>query len=398
MDSGSGEPILVIGGGSTGSSTAYCLAKTGEKVVLVDRDQVASGMTSKSTALVRTHYSNEIVARMALYSLRIFERTQESGFVNNGMLILGTEEAKDAIDSNLEMLSSVGVKSESLARIEAEKRFPEIDFEGAASIVFEPESGYADPVATANYYARTAREFGAVVLLGEGVSRLHAKDGKLSAVELSGGKLVECSKAILCTNVWTNTILSRSGVEQDELLPLWAAAHPVMILKRPQSYGGMKPSIMDIQYKTYYKPEGRSLFLAGSLDPELDKQHVDPESPPAEVSFEFMNFFSKAIVNRIPVMREGTLHSSYIGMYDMTPDQHPIIDSLSSLGFEGLYCCVGLSGHGFKLCPALGQMNAEMIMPINSSTERFDRSFFSLDRFGKGREFKTRYSDLGTVA
>jgi glycine/D-amino acid oxidase-like deaminating enzyme len=74
------------------------------------------------------------------------------------------------------------------------------------------------------------------------------------------------------------------------------------------------------------------------------------------------------------------------------------MDELSSLGLGGVYCCVGLSGHGFKLCPALGLMNAEMLLETQLSEQRFDRSIFALSRFARGALIETKYPGLATVA
>ena len=72
--------------------TAYHLARSGRHVVVVDKGgQPASGMTSLSSAIVRTHYTHEILARMAVYSLGVlsnFGHIGESGFVNAGLLIV----------------------------------------------------------------------------------------------------------------------------------------------------------------------------------------------------------------------------------------------------------------------------------------------------------------------
>jgi sarcosine oxidase, subunit beta len=392
--------VIVIGAGSTGSSTAFHIAKSGEKVILIDGGQVASGTTSKSTALVRTHYSNEIVAKMALYSLRIFENFPESGFVNNGMLILSSGAEREGLRANTEMLSRIGVRNEVLSRTEALSRFPILNTEDCEYILLEPESGYADPVGTATAYVAKARELGATVLLGQSVKKLAVEDKHVTGVVLSDDTKLHAKRVILCTNVWTNKLLSNSGLADELILPLWAVAHPVVVFRRPENYLGRNhPSIADLPNKTYYKPEGKSFFFAGSLDAELDSQHTDPDFPPTEVPFEMLNFFSQTVSKRIPAMSEGLFQSAYIGMYDMTPDQHPIIDDLGQLGFEGAYCCVGLSGHGFKLCPALGLMNAEMVLGKKlGDSPGFDRSYFSLSRFKRGELLLTKYAGIGTIA
>lgn len=382
----------MIGAGSTGSSTAYHLAKAGRKAILVDGGQVASGMTSKSTAIVRTHYSNEIVARMALYSLKVFREFSDFGFVDAGMLMLASADEMTGMESNLAMLKRAGVDTYSLELERARKEFPEINFDKREYVVYEPESGYADPTSTANGYATKAKELGADLLLGRQVKSLQTENDQLTGIEFVDGSSLSCSKAILCTNIWTNKLLGRSGFSEDELLPIWAAAHPVVVLKRPEIYQGKKVIVADLPSKTYFKPEGKSLLFMGSLDSELDRQSTDPDNPPNEIPFEFTTSFSEIISHLVPVMKEGTLHSTYVGMYDMSPDQHPIIDELK---VKGLYCCVGLSGHGFKLSPALGLMNSEML--FGKAGSQFDRSHFALSRFKTGKLLASKYA-LGTMA
>jgi glycine/D-amino acid oxidase-like deaminating enzyme len=135
--------IVVIGAGSTDSSTAFHLAKSGERVILVDKSQIASGMTSRSSAIVRTHYSNEIVARMALYSMSIFKdfgSIGSSGFVKSGMLILVPKELREGTMENATMLNRIGATNLCLDIDEAKKMFPEINYEGIDLVDYEPES------------------------------------------------------------------------------------------------------------------------------------------------------------------------------------------------------------------------------------------------------------------
>jgi glycine/D-amino acid oxidase-like deaminating enzyme len=399
------KPIVVVGAGSTGSSTAYHLAKAGrQRVVLIDKDQIAGGTTSKSSAIVRTHYSNEIVARMAVYSrdvLRDFSSIGESGFTQSGLLILAPKELRDAVTANVEMLNRIGARNEVLDNREATRMFPEIDYEDCDLIVFEPESGYADPVGVASSYARAAERMGVKLILGNQVSHLSASGGTVESVALADGSRIECSRVILCTNVWTNKLLERSGVvDVRRSLPLWTSAHPVVTYNRPAAFQGNRPIIWDYPSRTYYKPEGQSLVFVGTLDSKPDQEEKLPEEAPSDVPFETVNSFTEAMVRRIPAMADGLFRSSFVGLYDVTPDQHPIMDELTELGLAGAFCCVGLSGHGFKLSPALGLMNAEMVLGETGlfGGTSFDRSYFSLSRFTTGMQMKTRYSGLATVA
>ncbi|MDA4122695.1 MAG: FAD-binding oxidoreductase [Thaumarchaeota archaeon] len=397
-----GKPIVVVGAGSTGSSTAYHLAKAGQRVVLVDRGQIANGTTSRSSAVVRTHYSNEVVARMALYSrdvLKDFSSVGESGFNRTGMLILAPPEIRETVLGNIAMLNGIGARNDFMEIPEAMEAFPEFNYDDIGFAVLEPESGYADPVGVANSYARSAERQGAQLLLGTEVSRLKAPSGTVESVELSDGSQIECSKVMLCTNVWTNELLARSGVAPDRFLPIWAVGHPMVAFNRPASYHGNRPVVWDYPQKTYYKPEGRYLVYVGTVDSALDQRHSDPAQVSQDVGSETLESFTGALVTRMPLMAEGVLHSTYVGMYDVTPDQHPIIDELSELGLSGVFCCAGLSGHGFKLSPALGLMNAEMVMGETGIFGRtFDRSIFALSRFKEGKEMRAKYPGMAAVA
>jgi sarcosine oxidase, subunit beta len=397
------DRVAVIGAGSTGSSTAYHLAKAGVPVVLVERDEIGHGMTSRSTAIVRTHYSNEIVAKMALYSLKIlrdFGSIGSSGFRECGMLVLASPQFRAAIEKNVAMLQRVGIKEEALSKAEAQKVFPDLDLSDCSNdgyIVLEPESGYADPVATAGSYAKKAQSLGAEIILRNGVQKLETRDGRLVSLLLKDGSRIHCDQAILCTNVWTNHLLSNSGIDDAKLLPVRAVPHPVVVYRRPSNYQGKRVIVSDYYNKAYYKPEGQSLLFGGSIDASIDSQTADPDNPPADVPFEYVSSYSEKITGRIPAMGNAEFHSAYIGMYDITPDEHPILEDLSgALGIEGLYCCVGLSGHGFKLCPAFGIMNTEMILSATEPT--FDRSHFTIDRFKTGKLLSTKYAGLGSVA
>jgi len=397
------ERVVVIGAGSTGSSTAYHLARSGVPVALIDRSDIGQGMTSRSSAIVRTHYSNEIVARMALFSLEVlrdFSSIGDSGFVQCGMLVLASEPFRKAIEMNIDMLRRVGINEIELSKSEAQKSFPDLDLEDcskAGHIAYEPDSGYADPVATANSYASRAREFGAEIMLRNGVSRLGVKNRTLESVILEDGTKISCNRAILCSNIWTNKLLSKSGIDDEALLPVRTVPHPVVVYRRPIDYQGKRAIVSDYYNKAYYKPEGQSLLFGGSIDASIDSRTADPDSPPSDVPFEYVSSYSENISKRIPAMKNAEFHSTYIGMYDITPDEHPIIDDLSSsLGIEGLYCCVGLSGHGFKLCPALGMINTEMI--TETETQSFDRSYFALNRFKTGKLLSTKYEGLGSIA
>jgi len=128
---------------------------------------------------------------------------------------------------------------------------------------------------------------------------------------------------------------------------------------------GIKPTYWDMNKLAYYKMEGDTVTAVGSLDPEMDKHECDVEDNNYDgATYEFLEKYMIKISGRIPAMESSSLISSTSGKYDMTPDGHPIIDSLESIGFPDFYVCVGMSGHGFKLSPAFGLIVKEMMEDV----------------------------------
>lgn len=394
------DNYVVIGGGSTGTSIAYYLSKKGKKVTLIERGKIASGNTGKSSALVRTHYSNPLIASMSIYSQGILSHFDEigySGFTRTGMLFPFGNDYGELARENVRMLKMLGAREEELGTEDLLRYFPDINTEGIEYLVFEPDSGYADPVVTANSFASKASELGANVVRGKEVLRIDS-DRQGVSVEVAGGELLRFKKAILATNVWTNELLSRSGVSGDRLPPIKPSLHSIIYLKRGSSSIGPKPTLWDPLHLSYYKMEGKTLTAIGSLDPKIDTQYIDLNSPiPENASEEYIEDYLSRIIERLPSMGEASLVSTYNGLYDMTPDGQAIIDELTGLGLENVYICAGLSGHGFKLSPAYGLIVSEMVSDTAVVDAHFDWRPFNIDRFKTGKLIGSKYTDIGTI-
>ena len=110
--------VVIIGGGSTGTSILYHLAKRGVvDSILVERGQVASGQTSKSAAILRTHYSHPTLVKMALKSYRFFQKFDQEvrgyncGFKQTGLIIGSDSNSESGLKENLTMHRQLGIES-----------------------------------------------------------------------------------------------------------------------------------------------------------------------------------------------------------------------------------------------------------------------------------------------
>jgi sarcosine oxidase subunit beta len=168
-----GASVVVVGGGVMGCSIAFHLAERGVDVLVLERGMVCSGMTARSGALVRMHYTNEPEARMALTGLRYFQDWKDRvggwcGFTATGAAVLVGPGEGERLRRNVAMLRRVGVDTEAVAPADLGAEHPELDLAGVEMAAVEPGSGYADPVATTFAFASRAVDLGARI--GQGVA------------------------------------------------------------------------------------------------------------------------------------------------------------------------------------------------------------------------------------
>ena len=389
--------IAIIGGGSTGSSILYHLAQRGfTQAVLLERGgQIASGQTSRSTALLRSHYSIPTVAKMAWDSYQFFRDKFEEevgsscGFRKTGLLVCGDVATEKGLLANSEMLRGLGIISQAIDRDEAKKIEPYLNESIFSLIVSEPESGYADPSMTASAFASKATGLGASVLTNTKVQGVKKSERGYDITMTNGN--INAKKVVVATGPWSKGLFAELGIN----VPIKPVRHPVAIFQRPEEYSGARPLIFDFPREAYYKPEGKHFFYAGSLAAELDKVQIDPDNYNEEISFDEVAKFSEDVSTAVPIMgTSGMYQRGYTGVYDTTPDQEPIIDEFSDAGFDDVYCLIGLSGHGFKLSPAFGRIMADFV--TGEKTVEFDRSIFKRSRFEDGKLLESRYN-LSTV-
>ena len=311
--------------------------------------------------------------------------------METGLLVGADDASVKALRQNSAMHKRLGIDSRLMSpeELAASGVEPMLDAGAFSLFAYEPHAGYAEPSATASAFASAAVDLGAKVLTGTRVTKIGrapASGGGYS-ISTTGGP-VSCRSVVLATGVWSKPLFAGLGVD----LPLKVSRHPVAIFGRPPSYLGKRPVVFDFPRSAYYKPEGNELFFVGTLAHELDASgsESDPDAYDEGISYEEAADFSRSSAAAFPVMADGgTYRRGYAGLYDNTPDQSPIIDELSERGLPGLYCVVGLSGHGFKLSPEFGRIVASLVK--DGGFPDYDVSVFKLRRFEEGRLLGGRY-------
>jgi glycine/D-amino acid oxidase-like deaminating enzyme len=382
--------IVIIGGGVTGCSIAYHLARRGVRnLVVVEKNFLASGSTGKSSACVRQHYSTAETCRMVLHALRFFEHFAEhtgghtASFTRVGYLLGVDDRLRVPMEKSVALQQSVGIDSRLITPAEIREIEPRVRVDDFVAGCYEPEAGYADPSQTTHGLAAFAREAGATILEQTEVLGLSIAGGRVTGVETSRGE-IQAPVVINAAGIWGDRIGRMAGVE----IPLTICRHKINFFARPAGARDPHPLVYDFVKNIYTRPETGGLTLVGPLDSEELNDRADPDRYNEGVTFEETADAMERAMHRFPVMEQGEVAKGYAGCFDVTPDWHPILDESPVKGF---YLAVGFSGHGFKLSPAVGDMVAKLV--VDGKTPADDVHAFRFSRFAEGKPIRGTYGD-----
>jgi glycine/D-amino acid oxidase-like deaminating enzyme len=373
-----GASVIVVGGGILGATTFWELASEGVDVLLLEAGQFGGGSTAKSAAIVRCHYSNPEVVRMAVRSreaLRQLPLRLECApvYTRCGWLFL-----VDEADAQLALANAEMQEEEGLAAVDVDdlqEVLPGVEETGIAYALFEPESGYADPVATTNAYVEAGRRAGGNARAGTRVEGLAIEGDKLRGVHV-GGELLECDALVLAAGPWSATLFDLPlEITREQDVVFEVASRPTV------------PCAVSSQVdRVYLRPAGDGRLLVGRGFPK-EYEHVDPAGYVAGIDAEFEQDVHDRVAARLPHLGGMRAVEGRVGLYDVTPDWHPLLGPVPEV--EGLHLATGGSGHCFKLGPAIGELVANELM--GRKLKFADIASFSVTRFAEGRELRSTY-------
>jgi sarcosine oxidase subunit beta len=380
--------IIVIGGGVMGASTAYHLAARGQKnILLLEKEEFfGQGATGRCAGGVRYQFSTEINVRLSLESLPMLERFreeigQEINFQKCGYLFALTKpEDVEYFRRNVELQRKLGVQTEWLSGDETRQRVPLMRFEDALAGTFNPKDGLVDPNSVVMGYVGAAQRMGVEALNNVEVTGLKASP-RGSARGVEGGKVegVETNKGFVATRAvvnaagpWAGIIGKMAGVH----IPITPLRRQMLTTTPLPELPPDFPFVIDFAQSLYFHREGAGLLTGMSNPNEMPgfDQNVNED-------FELVNL--DAATARMPMLEKAGLVSHWAGLYEVTPDAHPIFGSTP---VEGLYLVGGFSGHGFMHGPISGKLIAEYI--LDGKFQSVDVSMLDLARFEEKREIR----------
>jgi sarcosine oxidase, subunit beta len=374
---GDGASVVVVGGGVMGCSIAFHLAEQGVDVLVLERGTVCSGMTARSGALIRTHYTNAPEARMALAGLAYFRDWRERvggwcGFTVTGAAILVGPHDAERLRRNVAMLRGLGADTEVATPGELAAEHPELDPRGIGLAAVEPGSGYADPVATTFAFASRAVDLGARIRQGVAVHAVRVAGDRVTGLSTSDGE-VGADAVVLACGPWVDPLARTAGFE----LGISPERSQLAFFRRPDG-ARRHPLVIDGVLGTYFRPHGGELSLVGveaghqvevgAIDREVEGYDHQLVAPALE-----------RLAGRVPAFADAPFARGHRGVYDTSPDSRAVLDAAP--GVAGLFVAGGFSGTGFKKAPAVGACMAELVTKGRATT--VDIHPFRLARFAE---------------
>ncbi len=383
--------IIVVGGGVHGASAAYFLAKAGKHVVLVEKASVGAGSSGASGGIIRCHYSNEVMVRLAHRAAAMWPRLEEElghpvDYVQNGIIVAVPLDDAKRLQDNVRMQRRLGVDTTIVAVEEIRGWIPEFRTEGLALAAYEAGAGYADPYGTAAAFTGKARELGAEVLTGTTVTGIEMNGTGVRGVVTDRGR-IGTPLVINCAGPWAAGVARMVGIE----LPLrvgllqMTAGNP-----RYSGWTRISPTWVDVTTMTYCRPDASGLMLAGgghTENSDLAAQELDPDRCPTRPPMQFEAEIYDNLVRRCPWAMQMPRVRSWTGPDGISPDFHLIFGPVP--GVQGYLQVVGGSGNSFKLCPATGEAIAEYV--TTGQCTHLDTRAFSITRFAANRPFRGGY-------
>lgn len=368
--------VVVIGGGVMGMSTAYHLAKKGcADVLLLERESFfGTGSTGRCAGGIRHQFSTDVNIALSIKSLQMLNEIEaETGQPVDiklvGYLIMASTEAQmTAFRANVARQHSHGVMTEIWTPDDIARRVPMLNLDGIIGATFYDKDGIADPSDVVQGYEKGARALGAKLCTDEEVTGISVEGGRVTAVSTANGT-VSCDKVVLACGPWCGPAGKLAGVEIPVTPELQQSAVTTPLDWVPDDF----PFVIDFTQRLYFHIEGEGLLTGQSIvgKPPTFDQKVDADWTLHHI---------EAAIERLPPMAEAGLLNEWAGLYENTPDHHPVIGPIKAV--EGLYMIGGFSGHGFMHGPVGGLLMAEEILDGKAHT--VDIGVLRFERFAEG--------------
>jgi len=350
--------IVIIGGGISGVSIGYFLMKHGAKnVIILERDYLAAGATGRCGAGIRQQWGTELNCLMTKFSCEFFENAVDEleyngdiEFHQGGYLFLIDDPDELAqVKKNVALQNSLGINTQLLTPTQAKDIAPILNTDILLGAAFHQKDGHLNPFHTTQAFAQAFQRLGGTIHTGVTVTGIGMDNGHITGVDTTAGHIA--TNTIVCAaGGYSQQIAAMAGVD----IPLHSERRNILVTEPVERL--LNPMLMGFSLNFYCQQTPHGSFIMGRACEEQPRDlRITSDSS-------FPTAMAQTITKIAPPLAKLRMLRQWAGLYNMSPDRHPIYGQIP--GAAGLYLAAGYSGHGFMLAPFTGQSMAEIILGL----------------------------------
>lgn len=370
--------LVIIGGGCVGTSTAYHLAERGMKnILLLERERfLGMGSTGKATGGVRYQFSTPVNIQLSLYGVNVIEHFEEifgvsSGYRPIGYLFLLTQpDELPAFRASLELQHRLGaIWSHWVEPHEITQLSKFIRTDDVLGATFCPKDGVTDPNTINQTFAQAATGRGVQIETETIVTDIDLAGDQVSAVQTNRGR-IETRRVVNACGAWSAEIGKMVHLD----IPIAPVRRQRFVTGALAGFPREHPFVIEFTSSFHFRPEGEGVHVGMS-------NHAETPGYKFSIDEDFRTIMLQYAIHRLPIVEQARIEHELAGLYEETPDHHPILSEARAV--KGFYIAAGFSGHGVMHSPAAGKLMSEIVLDGRSKT--VDVSMLDFERFGEGR-------------
>lgn len=367
--------VVIIGGGISGCSIAYNLAKKGVKnIVVLEKNYICSGATGRCGAGVRMQWGTEMNCKIGKKSIEFYEHANEIleydrdvEFKQSGyLLVAGTDREYEQFKKNIEVQHACGIPSRLVSLEEAKEIVPHLNTSILKGATFCGKDGFLNPFKTTDAFYSAAKRLGVEFHTFTEVTGIQVENDKVVGVQTNKGDIAT-NTVVNAAGGWSKVVSDMVGVD----VPVYSERHQILVTEPCEPLQG--PMVMGYSLNLYVQQEPHGPFIMGRGD-DTEARDLRQTS-----SWQFIEKMAQTVDLLLPPISKLRVVRQWAGQYNMTPDKQPIYDKAENV--EGFYMAIGYSGHGFMFGPITGVVMSEMIL---GEEPTIDVSMLNLNRFKTG--------------
>lgn len=386
--------VVIIGGGISGCSVAYHLARLGwTDIVLLERKQLTCGTTWHAAGLIGQLRGSQNMTRLAKYSADLYRSLEAETGVATGLRQVGsitvalTEARREEITRQATLARAFDVEVNEISPAEAKAMYPHLNIDGVVGAVHLPLDGQCDPANIAMALAKGARQRGARIVEGVKVTAVHQRDGRVTGVSWAMGEasgVIETDMIVNCGGMWGRDLAAASGVT----LPLHACEHFYIVTEGIEGLSRM-PVLRVPDECAYYKEDAGKMLL-GAFEPKAKawgmggiREDFCFDQLPED--FDHFEPILSAAINRMPMLETAGIHTFFNGPESFTPDDRYYLGEAPEV--KGYWVAAGYSSIGIVSSGGAGMALAQWMNDGAPPFDLWEVDIRRAHRFQKNRAY-----------